>query len=592
MKKVRILTASIAIALSIISFSSVKAANFTDNQTVSSSKTWTVKFTDKVTFDELSKSGIVIKDSSGNVVPVTLKLGTDEKTVLVSPPSGGYKAGETYTLALNDNVRNIKGTKLKQNINVHFSISKDLQKETVFGNTAGNSVNGGLVAETDSYIYFLSSKYWDAADIYRMDKSEQNIVKINKNDLGEIGNLSSINNTIYYEKYYERNPDYNYKTNNTVKEYITNLYTLSSDGTTSTKILSNISQHIVTSNNIYYINVEDGYKLYKSDLNGNNKVKLIDSPISYFNISEQNIIYSTKDQEIKKPLTSKSAGKVYIADLNGSNNTLLTENIGYCLNTSANYVYYINYSDNNKIYKVSLDGKENAKVCDNSAETINVNNGWIYYCNDSKPITISVGYGLETTASVGTLYKIKTDGTGSQKLNDSYSRDINAITDSVYYHKYFDNGSMNADIRTKIKKDGSSDIDVSKFVENASSNSTNNTTDNNTEDTSGSIDGLIKLTADCITVTRDSNNNIVKITLNADKIPSSIKQSVTGVQLGFMDVLDEEGAPDMLKSIPANKLYFTSGTDDIFSSEGDESLLHVAVGLTDAAGNTLAYYSN
>jgi|GEM_PF-647000 hypothetical protein len=606
MKRVRIFTASIAIVLSIISASSVKAANFKDNQVVSSNKTWTVKFTDQVTFDELSKSGIIIKDSNGNIVPVSLQLNSDGKTILVSPPSDGYKSGESYTLTLNDNIRNIKSKKLAHNVNVNFSISKDLQKETVLGNTAGNSVNGGLLAETDNYIYFLNSKYWDAADIYRMDKSEQNIVKMNKNDLGEIGNISFINNTIYYEKYYENNPDYDYKTNNTVKKYITNLYTLSSDGATSTKTLSNIDEYIVTDNNIYYINAGDDYKLYKSDLTGNNKVKLIDTQISYFNISGQNIIYSTKEQDVKKAIVKTSAGKVYKADLDGSNNTLLTENIGYCLNTVGNYVYYINHSDNNKIYKVSLDGKESTKVCNDSAETINVSNGWIYYCNDSKPITISVGYTLETTASVGTLYKIKTDGTGSEKLNDSYSRDINVGADSVYYHKYFDNGSMNADIRTKIKKDGSNDISLSEFVENTSSSSTedtnnnNNTTTtttgddtgNNTGDTTDNIDGLIKLTDDCVIVTKDSNNNIDKIALNFDKIPSSIKQSVTGVQLISMDELDEEGAPYMLQGVTPNELYFNSGINDIFSSEGEESILHMVVGLTDAAGNTLAYYTN
>lgn len=148
------------------------------NKVVSSNKTWTVKFTDQVTFDELSKSGIIIKDSIGNIVPVSLQLNSDGKTILVSPPSEGYKSGESYTLTLNDNIRNIKSKKLAHNVNVNFSISKDLQKETVLGNTAGNSVNGGLIAETDSYIYFLNSKYWDVADIYRMDKSEQNIVKM------------------------------------------------------------------------------------------------------------------------------------------------------------------------------------------------------------------------------------------------------------------------------------------------------------------------------------------------------------------------------------------------------------------------------
>lgn len=593
MKKVKIFTASIAIFLTLIAASSVKAANFKDYQVVNSNKTWTVKFTQELTLDELNKASIVVKDSKGTIIPVNLQPGADGKTILILPPSEGYKSGESYTLTLSDNIKNIKGKKLKTNTDMHFSIKKDLQKETILGNTSGNNVNGGLVAETDSYIYFLNSKYWDAADIYRMDKSEKNIIKINKNDLGEIGNISSINNTIYYEKYYEKNPDYNYKTNNTVKEYLTNLYILSSDGTTSTKILSDIDNYVITSNSIYYINGADNSKLYKSNLDGSNKVKLIDNPISYLNIGEQNIIYSTKDQEVKKLLFHKTVGKVYKADLDGSNNTLLTDNLGYCLNTVGNYVYYINHSDNDRIYKISLDSKENTKVSGDSAETINVNDGWIYYCNNSKPITISVGYTLEQTAEVGTLYKVKTDGTGSQKLNNSYSRDINVVSNSIFYHKYYDNGSMNADIRTKIEKDGIGDVNLADFV-NAASNDSGNTdpSGNNTDSNTGNATSMIKLTSDCVTLTRDSINNISKVDLNIDKLPSNIRQNVVGVQLIFMDVLDEESVPDMFKSISADSLYSNSGTCEIFSSDGEENFFHMAVGLVDASGKTIAYYAN
>lgn len=463
MKKLSIFTLIISSFLSIGIASSVKAANFKDNQVVNADKTWTIKFSSEINFDDVSKSGITVKDSKGKAASVTLQLGSDGETIVVLPPSNGYTSGESYTLELDNNVTNSKGKKLGEKVDVHFSIGATTQKEDTFGNTSGNSVNGGLTAETDKYIYFLNSKYWDVADIYRMDKTNKNIVKVNKNDLGEISDISSIDNSVYYEKY-ESNPDYNYKTNNNVPEYVTNLYKLSPDGTTSTKILGNVDEYIVTNNNIYYINAGDDYKLYKANLAGNNITKLVDSQIACFNVNQQNITYSTRDKKIKKDLTTKIAGKIYKADLNGSNSTLLTENIGYSLNTVGNYVFYINNSDSNKIYKLSLDGKENTEVGSDSAETINVSNGWIYYCNDSKPITINVGYGLETTATLGTLYKIKVDGTGSQKLNSSYSRDINTAGDSVYYHKYFDNGSMNADIRTKIKDDGTGDIEVSSFA--------------------------------------------------------------------------------------------------------------------------------
>ena len=45
--------------------SNVKAANYTDNQTVDANKTWIVKFSDEIKFDELTKKGITVTDSRG-----------------------------------------------------------------------------------------------------------------------------------------------------------------------------------------------------------------------------------------------------------------------------------------------------------------------------------------------------------------------------------------------------------------------------------------------------------------------------------------------------------------------------------------------
>lgn len=589
MKKLRIFTTAVAIFLSLTAASSAKAANFKDYQVVSSNKTWTLKFTQGVTFDQLSKSGIIVKDSKGNVIPVTLKTGSDEKTILVLPPSDGYKTGENYILALNDNIRSSKGKKLKKNTDVHFSIKSDLQKETVLGNTSGNSVNYAVAAETDSYIYFLNNKYWDISDIYRMDKNRKNIIKLNKNVLGEIGSISSVNTTVYYEKYYEKNPAYDYKTNKTVKQYLTNLYTLSSDGTTSTKILTDIDEYIATSNNIYYINTGDNNKLYKSDLDGNNKIKLIDTPINSFNIKDGNIIYSTKEES-----STASAGKVYKADLDGSNSTLLTENMGYCLNTADNYVYYINSSDKNKIYKVSLDGKENTKVCDSSARTINVNDGWIYFCNESDPINVSI----DSTDYRGTLYKVKTDGTGSQKLNKFHSIDISLAADDVYYHQYFDSGRMSGVIRKKINKDGSNDAMVSDFVDgiNNTDNTTNNTDNSTGDNTNGdsgntpNLDELVQLSDDCISVEISSNNFISKITINTENLPSDIKQKAKGYKLYMLNSFDPKYIIDMLNSCPLNSVDFSNTSEYRVIYSSSKAFLHAAIGLVDANGNVIAYY--
>lgn len=103
----------------------VKAANFTDNQTVDANKTWTIKFTSDVGFDTLTKQGITVTDSKGNTVLTDVKLGQDSKTVTVTPPEGGYTPGESYILDVGTKTHSSKGTALKNNYKLHFNIKKD-----------------------------------------------------------------------------------------------------------------------------------------------------------------------------------------------------------------------------------------------------------------------------------------------------------------------------------------------------------------------------------------------------------------------------------------------------------------------------------
>lgn len=104
---------------------SVKAANFTDNQTVDSNKAWTIKFTSDVGFDTLTRQGITVTDSNGNTVNVGVQLGDDDKTIIVTAPQGGYTAGENYILNIGTKAHSSKGISLKKEYKLHFNIKDD-----------------------------------------------------------------------------------------------------------------------------------------------------------------------------------------------------------------------------------------------------------------------------------------------------------------------------------------------------------------------------------------------------------------------------------------------------------------------------------
>ena len=104
----------------------VKAANFTDNQTVDSNKTWTVKFTDEVGFDDVTKQGITVTDSKGTAANVGIQLGQDNKIVTVTAPQVGYIAGESYILNVGTKAHSNNGKALKNEYKVHFNIKNNV----------------------------------------------------------------------------------------------------------------------------------------------------------------------------------------------------------------------------------------------------------------------------------------------------------------------------------------------------------------------------------------------------------------------------------------------------------------------------------
>lgn len=174
---------------------SVKAANYTDNQIVDKNKDWTIKFSDNVCLDDLTKNAIVIKDLSGNILDLNISLCADGKSVLIAHPYNGYTSGQDYTLCLGPNIHSLSGKKLKQQQVLQFGIpwlpieDSNVDKVTLYGKDGEKEASKdeqvkiinllNSIKSYDHYDYGASLHSWQVSvsgiNIYTKDK---NIIQI------------------------------------------------------------------------------------------------------------------------------------------------------------------------------------------------------------------------------------------------------------------------------------------------------------------------------------------------------------------------------------------------------------------------------
>lgn len=97
--------------------SSPKVKNLiTDKDAISIYHRWTIYFDNEFSSDDLEQIDIQVKDSQNNDVDVVIQTDNAMRRIFVSPPEGGYKEGEGYTITVNtelscslyDDKKNIK----------------------------------------------------------------------------------------------------------------------------------------------------------------------------------------------------------------------------------------------------------------------------------------------------------------------------------------------------------------------------------------------------------------------------------------------------------------------------------------------------
>lgn len=101
-----------------------QAASLGTRTDVPSNKTWTVSFNNPIDINTADASDMIIFDSKGKIVKVIVTVSNDHKSYTITPVTGTYTIGETYTLFIGKSIKSAGGTSLNNNYIMNFIVNK------------------------------------------------------------------------------------------------------------------------------------------------------------------------------------------------------------------------------------------------------------------------------------------------------------------------------------------------------------------------------------------------------------------------------------------------------------------------------------
>ncbi|SHH90990.1 DUF5050 domain-containing protein [Clostridium grantii] len=303
------------------------------------------------------------------------------------------------------------------------------------GNTSGNLLIAGIIAEKGDWIYY--SNVSDNMRLYKKKKdgSEQAILSERTAYF-----VNVVGQWVYF-----------YAGFGDKETGEPGIYRVKSDGTQEEIIISegldeNINHLVVIGQYIYYSSMEfdlsdgavehrvseqSGDSLYKIKVDGSSKEKILDKTLGKFLIYGDSVYYSSKESNNYNDLYKKSlAGGAATKIISGITSEFLIED---------KYIYFKDSEGFGNLYRKNIDAGEGEKIIEDVAY-FNVDNDWIYYTK-SKEITTKISdNGDSVTDIMNTgLYRINKNGEESQKvlteskeLMDSDSSSIYITDDSIY----------------------------------------------------------------------------------------------------------------------------------------------------------------
>lgn len=287
------------------------------------------------------------------------------------------------------------------------------------GNTNNNINNYGLLAETKDFYYYIKEMH-----IHRSDKDFKN-EKVLVNEPVNQGKdtLNIVDHWIFYRQGDEINRfDTKEEKNETIFRNIS------------------FNMHVI-GNWLYLIDADDGYKLYKMDVNGQNAEVLHEGEIGALSLSiyDDQIYYSYKKDE-----------KSYLErmDLDGKNKEVLANVLAERMVIDHEYIYYLDLPDN-QLYRKQLKSGETEKLA---------NEKIFSFVKDDKHIFYTLKIADGKYHEIKGIYRMNLDGEDVKILDDkNYLHDVGlGITqDWLFYNTT--HGPDSAGLR-RISKDGKESI--------------------------------------------------------------------------------------------------------------------------------------
>ena len=124
----------------------VKAADdfktISTRQNVEQNKKWIIKFNDILKISTINNNTIYVVDESGTRVATNLEVGSDKKSVYVSPKSS-YGYGKSYFLIANKGIEKISGKSMATNVKMKFVIKNNGVVHPVSGDNLAICLDAG-----------------------------------------------------------------------------------------------------------------------------------------------------------------------------------------------------------------------------------------------------------------------------------------------------------------------------------------------------------------------------------------------------------------------------------------------------------------
>jgi beta-N-acetylglucosaminidase len=121
-RKLRTLILVAVISFTSFQFKTTVSAYSGTKNSVDVNKEWSVKFNKTLESDTVNSSNIIVKDASGNSIPVAITLSQDKYTVFISPQTSGYIPGAQYTVNISKGVKDSAGIPLSEAGTLKFTL--------------------------------------------------------------------------------------------------------------------------------------------------------------------------------------------------------------------------------------------------------------------------------------------------------------------------------------------------------------------------------------------------------------------------------------------------------------------------------------